>query len=136
MNLFKKIVLVSALSTGISNADTAPCNGFKIDFKNSSHQNLILDKVHFVGALINTTDPGTVEVNKNLIFTVNQSTEGGAMRGEFLFHSATEPLKELKLAFSLTNKKMICEINNFSQQGTLVTKPHRLLGGVFFSVKD
>jgi hypothetical protein len=57
MNILKNIFLLSTLSIGISNAGTVPCNGFKIDFKNKSHQNLVMDGAYISGGSINTVDP-------------------------------------------------------------------------------
>ena len=136
MNLLKNLILMSTLSVGISHAGTVPCNGFKIDFRNATHQNLVIDGVSLIGGSLSTTDPTIMEVNKHSLYTVNQSVEGGVMMGEFLFHTTTEPHKELKLNFNLTNKNMVCEVSDVSKQGNLVTNPHRVLGGLTVPIKD
>jgi hypothetical protein len=132
----KSIFLVSCLALGVSHAGTVPCNGFKIEFKNRSNQSIIVDNVNFTGGNASTTGGNAIEHNKNLSYTVNQSVEGGAMVGEFSFHTLTEPNKDIKLNFSLTNKNMVCEVDNFSQQGSLTATKTRLPGGVIFRIKQ
>jgi hypothetical protein len=136
MHLIKKIVLLSALGFGISHAGTVPCNGFKIEFKNTSHQNIVIDEVYFAGGHATTLDPLHMEVNKQVLFTVNQTMEGQPIWGEFLFHTTTEPYKELKLNFNLTNKNMICEVSDTFKQGALNIDIHRVLGGLYLPIKD
>lgn len=136
MHLLNKIVLASILSVGLSHAGTVPCNGFKIEFKNGSQQDLVVDAVNFEGANVSSFDPMTLEVNKHLLFTVNDAQESHDIRGEFLFHSVAYPYKKLKLDINLTNKDLICEVGDSAKQGDLNIDFHRLLGGLYLSIKE
>ena len=135
MNKIKNIFLMSCLAAGISNAGTVPCNGFKIEFKNRINQNIMIDGINFTGAQVTTNGTGVIDSNRKQVFTVNQSVEGGVMVGEFSFHTLTEPNREGKIYFSLTNKNLICEVDNFSQQGSLNISKQRVLGGTVFRIR-
>lgn len=136
MNIIKNIILMPALSIGISHAGTVPCNGFKINFVNKSRQNLVIDNVNFVGGTLMTKDSNVMGTDKEVLYTITNSIEGGNMLGVFTMHTTNEPTKELKLQFNLTNKNMICEVSNFSQSGTLNTQLARVLGGISLPIRN
>lgn len=136
MNLPKIVLLVSSIAFGVSNAATAPCNGFKINLENKAHEQLIVDGVSLTNGTINSVDPQLIEVNKKATYTINSTIEGNVMAGEFFVHSLTEPSKQVRIHFNLTNKDMVCEVNNKSQAGTLKTGFHRVLGGLNLPVSE
>jgi hypothetical protein len=136
MKIIRKIALISVLSIGMAHAETVPCNGFKLEFKNTSNQDLVVDAVNLVGANVITQDSDILEVNNRLLFTVSQRRNGQTIWAEFLFHTKSEPYKELKLNFNLNNKNVACEIDNTSKQGTLDVSIHRVLGGIYLPIKS
>lgn len=79
MKLSKLLILLSTLSVSVCNAGTVPCNGFKFNFKNHSPHELVIDNVYLHGGTISTADSSPMDVNKNVLYTVNSTNEGGVM---------------------------------------------------------
>ena len=137
MNLTKTVLLLSTLTFGASHAmGTVPCNAFKIYLKNHAQEKLVVDSVYLSDGTISSVDPQLIEVNKNALYTVNSTNEGSVMQGEFLVHTLSDPKKELKINFSLTNKNVFCEVGNKSQAGALNTSFRRLLGGLSLPISQ
>lgn len=137
MKLTKLVLLLSTLTFGVSNAaGTAPCNGFKINLKNHTQQKLVVDSVLLSNGTMNTLDSQLINVNDAALYTVNGTLENNTMTGEFLAHTAEEPLRDLRINFNLTNQNVLCEVGNTSQKGSLHTSFDRVLGGLTLVVKD
>lgn len=130
------IVLFSALGFGVCHAaGTTPCNGFKIDLKNHTNQQIVIDKVLLRNGTMTSVDPQLIEVNKTSTYTVGSTIENAVMEGEFLVHTLGQQ-KELRINFNLTNANLVCELSNTMQQGSLHTSFDRVPGGVILPIKE
>jgi hypothetical protein len=136
MKLTNIVLLLSTLSFGVSQAGTAPCNGFKINLKNQTKQQLVVDSVLLNNGTISSQDPQPIDVNGSALYTVNGAGESTVMQGQFLVHLVQQPEKSLKINFDLTNKDLICEVGNTIQMGTLNTQFNRVLGGLDLPIND
>lgn len=136
MNKLKNLVLITLLSAGVAHATTAPCNGFKLEFKNKLHQRLIMDEVHFKGGTVGASGSNMIEAGDTLFYTVNGSSEEGIMQGEFLMYAPNEPEKIVHVNFTLKNGSTSCLVDNFHKEGTLDADYSRALGGATFRIKD
>lgn len=137
MKITNIALLITSLSLGAAHAGgTAPCNGFKINLKNHTKHQLVVDQVSLSNGTIHSVDPQPIEVNESALYTVNGTIEDTVMQGQILAHLNDAPLKSVRINFDLTNKNVTCEVSNTTQQGNLSTKFDRVLGGLNLPVKD
>lgn len=137
MKLTKIVLLVSTLGLGVSHAaGTAPCNGFKINLSNYTHQKIVVDNVLFTKGTLTSLSSQPIDLNDTALYTVNGTVENDVMQGQFLVHTIDQPFKELRINFNLTNKDVYCEVSNTAQEGSMHTSFDRVLGGLSLPVKE
>ncbi|WP_058534511.1 hypothetical protein [Legionella saoudiensis] len=137
MNMKNIVILFASLTLGAAHAaDTAPCNGFKINLKNHTAHQLFIDQVSLSNGTIHSCDPKAIEANESALYTVNGAVEDTVMHGQIIAHMTEAPQKLIRINFDLTNKNITCELNNTAQQGNLSTDFNRVIGGLNLPIKD
>ena len=134
MKKIKLACLASVLAAGVAQAGT-PCNGFEIKIKNDlANDNLIIRSIHMEGAEFQPSGIQQIDANSEAVFTVNNSADGAAIKGEMTLITISLPSKEVKIQFDLKNKTLTCKHTDFPQQGDLSVNHHRLPGKVDYTI--
>lgn len=132
----KKIQLacfVSLISIGIANAST-PCDGFEIKVKNNLLDKLMVSTIKLNGAEIQPSGLQQLESKSETVFTVNNSDANTLMKGEFIFHTISLPMRTVHLNFDLSNQALFCEHTDNSTNDDYSVGVLRLPGQVTYTL--
>lgn len=135
MNKLKLTLIASTLVTGIASAAPS-CDGFQIRLKNNLADDLLVTTIKLNGAEI---QPGTFEKldsKSEQVFTINRSTEGLPMKGEFTLHTISLPSKTVKVEYTLDNKVAFCEHDDVSPRGDFALEVNRKFGEAQYTINN
>ena len=135
MNKIKLACVASILLSGIASAAPS-CDSFQIRLKNNLADDLEITKIKLSNAQI---QPGTfahLKSKTEQVFTVNGTTEGLAMYGQFTMRTLSLPSKTVKVKYNLENTTAACVHTDRSPQGDYALEKTRTPGEVQYSINN
>lgn len=135
MNKIKLLCLSTLLIGGVAAAST-PCNGFEIKIKNHLLDDLLVSNIKLNGADIQPGGFQKLNSNEEQVFTVNNSMDDLPMTGDFVFHTISLPVREVKIHYSLKNSGLICEHEDRTTDNDYSVEKTRTPGKVTYSISN
>lgn len=144
--MFKTITKLSCIAllfaAGISHAETitTPCNGFKINLKNSLPDDLLITKFDVKGAQIAPAGVQKIGGRTESTFTINGSVDGATMPATIVLNTLSVPSKKVVLDFNLVNSGLVCkheavEDKKKDDPNQLEATYTRLPGSITYTIK-
>jgi hypothetical protein len=119
---------------GLAHAGT-PCDGFEIKIKNDTPDNLYVSKAQLSGgAKLQPSGLITIHAHAEQVFTINNSKDGGKMRGLFKLDSVSIPSKTASIVFDLKNKHLICHHDAKNATGDYPISNSRHPGSIRYTI--
>lgn len=137
MNTLNKIGIASLISIATSLAALAEgaCENFDITLESTIPDNLLVRKIELDnGAKLEPSNFEVIKGNTQQKFTVNNASADDAMNGKIVLNTVSLPTKEVRLLFSIKNKKIFCEHTDNGSTGDYHLEKSRHTNGVSYKI--